>query len=295
MTALETVAEPGREAPSVAFLQWALPRLGLKWTGFRRVRRQVWRRLSRRLAELHLGDPECYRAYLESHTEEWTILDSFCRIPTSRFLRDYEVFDLLGAEVLPALAEAASRRGDSQVRAWSAGCASGEEPYSLVLLWRFQLQPRFPDVSIEVIATDIDEQLLERAREARYRRSSLREVPRAWLEAAFISDGEWFTLRPEFRSQVEFRRADVRAELPHCAFDMILCRNLVCTYFDEPLSHGTLARMLSILRPGGALVIGHKEHLPAGLTGVETWAAPLGIFRRVASAEHGMASALEAA
>jgi chemotaxis protein methyltransferase CheR len=189
----------GRVAsPSVAFLQWALPRLGLRWSGFRRVRRQVWRRIGRRIADMHLSGPDAYRSYLESHPEEWAVLDSFCRIPISRFLRDRAVFERLATDVLPTLADGALQRGDARVRCWSAGCASGEEPYSLVLLWHFELRPRYPGIACHVLATDVEESLLARARAARYRRSSLREVPEEWIESAFTRDGEWFELRTEF-------------------------------------------------------------------------------------------------
>lgn len=271
------------ESPSVRFLRWALPRLGMRWPGFRRVRHLVWRRIGRRIAELHLSGPDAYREYLQAHPAEWIALDSFCRIPISRFMRDREVFERLGVEVLPRLAEEASRRGVRRLRGWSAGCASGEEPYSLALLWRKELAPRFPNVAFEVLATDVDASLIERARAARYRRSSLREVPAAWLEATFTREGEWFTVRDELRTPVEFRVSDLRQELPEGLFDVILCRNLICTYFDEPLQRLTFGRVLSVLRPGGALVIGSDERLPPGLSGLTGWVSELGIFRRVAA------------
>jgi len=240
----------------------------------------VWRRIGRRLAELHLGGPDAYRVYLLSHPEEWAVLDSFCRIPISRFLRDRAVFDRLGEDILPVLAEQASHHGADRVRAWSAGCASGEEPYSLVLLWRFVIAARFPNIALEVLATDIDDALLSRAHAARYRRSSLREVPAAWRDAAFIRQADSFVLREEFRSAVEFRRADLRVERPDSTFDLILCRNVVCTYFDEPLQRRTLGALLALLRPGGAFVIGRNEHLPPGLPGLADWLPELGVFRR---------------
>ncbi len=192
------------ESSCVEFLQWALPRLALAWPGFRRVRRQVCRRIGRRAQDLKLPDLFAYRAYLEAHREEWALLDSFCRIPISRLLRDRIVFDRLGTQVLPELAAAATARGERTLRFWSAGCASGEEPYSLKILWTLELASRFPNLSLAVIATDIDEGLLERARAARYRASSLRELPGAWVEKAFARSDGLFELRPEFRAGVEF-------------------------------------------------------------------------------------------
>jgi chemotaxis protein methyltransferase CheR len=286
MTLSHAIDRPGAiSPPSEQFLRWALPRLGLTWSGFRRVRRQVWRRVGRRLAELHLSGPDAYRAYLLSHAEEWPVLDGFCRIPISRFWRDREVFERLAQDILPELAGHALRHGDGRVRAWSAGCASGEEPYSLLLLWRFEVGRRYPDIALELLATDIDDVLLARARAARYRRSSMREMPTAWRDAAFIPAGDALVLRDEFRSGVVFRRADLRVELPDATFDLILCRNLVCTYFGEPLQRLTLGRMCTVLRPGGALVLGKGERLPSGLPGITDWIPDRGIFRRAPALE----------
>jgi chemotaxis protein methyltransferase CheR len=220
----------------------------------------VWRRIGHRIADLHLAGPDAYREYLESHAAEWRTLDGFCSVSISRFFRDREVFKRLATDVLPQLAGQVARHSRGRLAAWSAGCASGEEAYSLVLLWRSRLARQFPSVTFDVLGTDIDQGLLQRARVARYRRSSLREVPRAIVDAAFTRDGEWFELREEFRSRVEFRRGDLRADLPDRSFDLVLCRNVVCTYF-EPSQRRT-PPALTVLRPGGAFVIGSGERLP---------------------------------
>ena len=83
------------DADCVEFLQWALPRLRMRWAGFRKVRGQVCKRIGRRLKELGLGDIDAYRSYLDKHSEEWEILDGLCRITISRFHRDRKVFECL--------------------------------------------------------------------------------------------------------------------------------------------------------------------------------------------------------
>lgn len=268
------------QSSCVAFLEWALPQLGLAWPGFRRVHRQVCKRIGRRLQALRLADPAAYQSYLDAHPEEWAVLDSFCRISVSRLVRDRLVFTELGRVVVPTLAAAALRRGERRVRCWSAGCASGEEPYSLNILWKLELASRFPAVSFTVLATDVDEELLERARAAQYGCSSLREVPAAWLEAAFERRDRLFAVRPAFRAGVEFLAQDIRREMPPGPFDLVLCRNLVFTYFDTPSQRRTLERMLAVLRPDGALVIGLRERLPGGTTRLEPWVGDLGIYRK---------------
>ena len=108
----------------VDLLQWALPRLRLRWAGFRKVRRQVCRRIRRRLRELDLTVMGAYRTYLEAHPEEWSHLDRLCRISISRFYRDRGVFDRLAEEVIPRLVETVLRRGQRELGCWSAGWMS---------------------------------------------------------------------------------------------------------------------------------------------------------------------------
>jgi chemotaxis protein methyltransferase CheR len=241
----------------VDFLQWALPRLDMRWPGFRKVRGQVCKRIRRRIDELDLGDYTDYRRYLEKHPEEWATLDSFCRITISRFYRDRGVFDLLGHRLLPALAETAPR-----IRCWSAGCASGEEPYTLAIMWRMRQNPA--EVPMHITAIDASAVMLERASRACYPEGALRELPDAWKTAAFEVKDEEFCLRKPYREVVHFLQQDIREEMPEGPFELILCRNLAFTYFDEALQATVLQSILDRLVPGGILVLGAHEELPQG-------------------------------
>ncbi len=269
-----------KDPACVAFLRWALPQLRLRWTGFRKVRRQVCRRINRRCRELALADLDEYRAHLATHSEEWNHLDALCRIPISRFYRDRGVFDQLAGSILPVLAEHARARCPSELWCWSAGCASGEEPYTLSLLWAFQLRARFPDIRLRVIATDADRQLLDRARAARYRASSLKELPEEWVKQAFTREGDLYRLHDELRAPVELRCEDIRTHFPKERFDLILCRNLVCTYFEEALQREVLANLVERLVPGGLLVIGAHESLPYLPPGLSPREEKLGLYQR---------------
>jgi chemotaxis protein methyltransferase CheR len=267
------------DADCIAFLQWALPRLGMRWQGFRKVRRQVCRRIDRRLSELGIRDLPAYRAYLEARPDEWRHLDGMCRVTISRFYRDAGVFDFLRTAVLPALARDAQARG-AALEAWSAGAASGEEAYTLALMWRLAVGPSFPLVSLHVLATDIDETMLDRARAAEYPESALRDLPLPWREAGFSRHGSVFRLRAEFRQSVTLRRHDVREPPPSGPFDLVLCRNVAFTYFDHELQRRVAEQLAACLRPGGALVVGAHERLPEGLGDLAAWSASLGVFRR---------------
>jgi chemotaxis protein methyltransferase CheR len=267
------------DSQCVAFLQWVLPRLGMRWAGFRKVRRQVCKRLGRRLAELGLADLDAYRARLEHDPEEWARLEALTRITISRFHRDRGTFAFLEAEVLPELAAA---RGAGALRAWCAGCASGEEAYTLAIMWELGVADRFPEVTLRVLATDVDETMLARARRGCYGPGSVRELPGAWRTEAFVArDGE-LSVRRGFRDAVSIERHDVLRDAPPGeGFELVLCRNLAFTYFDDAGQRVVAAHLAGALRTGGALVLGRHETLPDGAGGFSPWSTSARVYRRV--------------
>ncbi len=268
-----------RDTDCTAFLQWCLPGLGMRWAGYRRVRRQVCKRIVGRIAELGLAGVSAYRRYLETHPAEWPVLDGFCRITVSRFYRDKGVFAVLERQALPTLARQAQARGQTGLRCWSAGCASGEEPYSLKILWELGPGRDFPRLSLTIVATDADPVLLERARAGCYGSGSLRDVPAGWLDTAFEHSRKSYRVRPAFRRGIRFRRQDIRERLPGGEFDLVLCRNLAFTYFDEAGQRRVLERLARRLRPGGVLVIGSHEKLPEPGAFAPCTGAP-GLYRK---------------
>jgi chemotaxis protein methyltransferase CheR len=270
-----------RDSDCVRFLQWCLPRLRLRWPGFRKVRRQVCRRIDRRVTALGLRDVAAYRAYLEEQPAEWPVLDALCRISISRFYRDKGVFQRLERDVLPDLARTAAARGEADVRCWSAGCASGEEPYTLAVLWALRLAYQFPALGLKILATDADPRAIDRAVEGRYPASSLKELPGELLAVALVPAAHGFCVREAFREPVCFREQDLRVTAPEDRFHLVLCRNLAFTYFDDALQRETLRRIGESLLLQGALVIGRRERLPDGVSGFEPWGGEAEIYRRV--------------
>jgi chemotaxis protein methyltransferase CheR len=268
-----------RQAECVEFLQWCLPRMRMRWEGFRKVRSQVCKRIGRRMRELDLEDFGGYKRYLEAHSEEWTRLDGMSRVTISRFYRDRGVFEALETEVLPELSAAALERCEGVIRAWSCGCASGEEAYSLAIVWRARVATRFPQVQLEIIATDADPGMIERARSGVYSEGSLRELPPDLRQAAFEGIGEGHRIRASFREGVDWLVQDVRTESPRGPFDLVLCRNLVLTYYDETLQREVIERVASAIRPRGAAVIGSHERFPDLDASFEAWSGALPIYR----------------
>jgi chemotaxis protein methyltransferase CheR len=263
----------------VQFLKSALPQLRMRWNGFRRVRGQVCKRIVRRLQELGLPDAAAYRSFLESTRDEWGVLDSLCRVTISRFYRDREVFQALEQDVLLRLCEAALARGEEELRCWSAGCASGEEAYTLALLWDLVLGRRFPSLKITIIATDADSTMISRAREGRYAPGSLRNLPQEW-KGALAREGDLFRIRSGQREKAFFLEQDIRSTEPGGSFHLILCRNMVFTYFDRELQKDILGRLHAKLLAGAALVIGTHEALPPDTSGFLPWPGCRGVYRK---------------
>lgn len=263
----------------IDLLHWALPRMRLQWSGFRSVRRQVCKRISERISVLPLSGAAAYRAYLEQHPEEWVVLDRCCRVTISRFYRDAQMFRALEASVLPDLVRAAGSRGRHTLACWSAGCASGEEPFSIAILWRLRLQDRFPGRGLDILATDADAAMLERARRGVYRASSLRDLPAILGAEAFDAVAGELILKEPFRTGVRFLQHDLRLPPPDGPFDLVLTRNVAFTYFAESLQQEVLSAIMSVMVPGGALVIGSHESLPSGAEGLQLWVKGASIFR----------------
>jgi chemotaxis protein methyltransferase CheR len=245
----------------IAFLQWALPHLELRWPGFRKVRGQVCKRLTRRMSDLGLDGFAAYRARLEADPTEWRVLDECCHITISRFFRDRGVFEVVRTRVLPDIAARALREA-RDVLIWSAGCASGEEPYTIRILWDLEVADAYPTVGLSIVATDVDDAMLARARRGCFKPTSLHELPSPLVEQAFDRAGSLYCTKPDHREGVEFLHQDLRSETPSHLFDLILCRYVAFTYFAAPLQRNVLIRMLERLRPGGYLAIGTHEQLP---------------------------------
>jgi chemotaxis protein methyltransferase CheR len=230
--------------------------------------------------ELELDGFVGYREHLESHADEWSVLDGLCRITISRFWRDRAVFQALIEDVVPTLAESVLDRGDEAIRCWSCGCASGEEPYSIRIGWVATLAEQYPSIALEILATDSDHAMLERARRATYPTGSLKDLPGRLQSSAFEVDGDSRRLRDTFTRGVTWRCQDVREQTPKNVFDLVLCRNLVFTYYDDSLQLEIARRIATAVRPGGALVVGSHERLPPGQTDFEPWSPHGGIHRR---------------
>ena len=240
------------------FLRGTLPLLGLRWRRFRT--RSMRRRIVGRLQNLGLSSLPEYRAYVLAHAEEQRFLGDQLTVTISRFWRNRFVFEALERTWLPVLL--ARLRFGEPFRVWSAGCASGEEPYSFLILWENGFAGSGPKLLL--VASDADNRCLHRAREGRYPPSSLRELPLELRRRYFVNEGGNFVISPAFFDRILWMEHNLLWDPPVPGNHLILCRNLAYTYFTEPVQQEITRRFHQALLPGGLLVMGRKDQLPPG-------------------------------
>jgi chemotaxis methyl-accepting protein methylase len=220
----------------------------------------IRRRIAVRMRACGVHTYEDYRALLNRSPAEYERLRDALTINVTRFYRNSETWSLLRRTVLPALFD--QPRVD--VRVWSAGCASGEEPYTLAVLAADLLDQagRSGELTrLTIDATDIDRTSLDRAREARYRREGLTEMPGDLVGRYFDDAGDQQRVTDRVRRRVHVRQHDLSREVPpRTDYDLILCRNVVI-YFDRPMQERLFQTFAEALVPGGSLVLGKVETL----------------------------------
>jgi chemotaxis protein methyltransferase CheR len=229
-------------------------------------RQLVQGRLARRIRELGLPSFAAYCEMLrDSGPEELVALINAITTNVTAFFRENHHFDAMAEWMLPeALARNARTR---RIRIWSAGCSSGEEPYSLAMTVAEKL-PQGEKWDLKILATDIDSEVLASAAQGLYaidRLSGISEARRQrWLVKGVGQNAGWAKVRDELKSMITFKPLNLMGEWPmRGGFDIIFCRN-VMIYFDQPTRDKLVGRFASLLPEGGCLCIGHSESIHAG-------------------------------
>lgn len=239
------------------FLREAAPLLGLQSRPFQK--RNIKKKVERRIGEIGLSHFEEYLLRVQKDPKEQNRLSKVLTVTISRFFRDQEVFNTIGTSLVPTIIK---NRDADDLKIWSIGCASGEEPYSLSILWRERFEKIWPQIHFSILATDIDEKLLKRANGGRYKKSSLKEVPKDLLKGYFKMDNGFYIVDQAVRNCIEFKRHDIIHEESFSGMDMVFCRNLAFTYFSKESQMDVLKKIAGSLREKGYLVIGKDESLP---------------------------------
>jgi chemotaxis protein methyltransferase CheR len=223
----------------------------------------VYGRLSRRLRALELGSFSEYCRMIEAgHEDELEHFTNALTTNLTAFFREQHHFEYLREVALPELMERNAR--SRRLRIWSAGCSTGEEPYSIAMTL-LEAMPQIEKWDVRILATDVDTNVINTAISGIYAGEKVNEVPAQCLKSWFQKGkgGRQGVVRvaPAVRNLVSFRRLNLIHEWPMKGlFDIIFCRNVVI-YFDKPTQQQLFDRFADILAPGGHLFIGHSESL----------------------------------
>jgi len=185
-------------------------------------------------------DPRTYRKFLEHIT-----------INVSEFFRNFNHWEVLEKQVLPIVTK--DKRG---IKVWSAGCSTGEEPYSLAMLFK----EKHINLADRILATDIDQEVLGKATEGVYNSKAVQGIPPVYLTKYFIKEKDNFRVIDDLKKQINFQRHDLLKDSFNTNFDLILCRNVVI-YFTEETKNKLYRRFTDALRSGGVLFIGSTEQI----------------------------------
>lgn len=223
-------------------------------------------RLGRRLRELGLESYGAYYQYVinDAGPELVRMLDLITTNET-RFFREPQHFEFLRAQVFPKWVQRAEHTGDRSIRVWSAGCSTGQEPYTLAMVLRESF-PREEGWDIDILATDLSTRVLEVARQATWPIEKALEIPahslkRFMLRGTGSQEGK-MRAGPELRSLIRFARLNLNEPFPwkEAPFQLILCRN-VLIYFSQEAKERAIQQLLGQLAPTGHLILGRSEML----------------------------------
>lgn len=235
--------------------------LRLSWAGYRKVRKGVRKRVSRFMQEFGFRGIDEFLLAIERNPELRKQVESLMTVSVSRFFRDRRLWQALEKHVLPEIIV----KRDEKVKVWSAGCACGEEPYSFKILWDTVKRrvERLPE--LELWATDMNPLYLEKAREGIYPLSSLKELPPEWRVGYFSSGTEsHFAVSDFLKRGVLWKVHNLVTDVPpQRRFQIIFLRNNLLTYYQDEIKEPALGRIIESLAPGGFLLIGSHERLPA--------------------------------
>ncbi len=238
-----------------------LDALDRAWPGYRKVRKGVKKRISRHMQDLKCSGIQAYLDLIRQNEAVRRECELRLTVSISRFFRDRKLWVDLEEDILPGMIETHPQR----VQVWSAGCARGEEVYSFKIVWERLRRAHAHLPALEITATDKHPGYIEKARAGVYSKSSLKEVPAEMYKHHFDirKGGHRFDVKTFVKAGIDWKVQDILAELPGRGFDIIFFRNNLLTYYKDPLKEEGFNRIVKALAPGGWLIVGSHEKLPA--------------------------------
>jgi two-component system CheB/CheR fusion protein len=246
------------------------------------------RRIEKRMGTIGVKSYSDYIDFLEVHPNEFAELFNVILINVTAFFRDPETFEYIRNTIIPDVVS--TKQPDDPIRVWSAGCASGEEAYSIAILLSESLGPQAYRDRVKIYGTDIDEDALSVARHATYTEKQIEAVPPPLREKYFDHASSRWSVQKEHRRSVIFGRHELLDDAPISRVDLLLCRNTLM-YFNQEAQSRIVSRFHFALRDGGYLVLGKAEMLLNFSAVFETLDIKRRVFRKVRGAtlsrEHG--------
>lgn len=251
-----TTLEPAEDAQLEILLEYLRQDRGFDFTGYKRG--SLRRRIVKRMSTAHVDSFADYRDYLEVHPDEFIQLFNTVLINVTRFFRDADAWTYLRETAIPRLL--AARGADEPVRVWSAGCSSGEEAYTLAILFAEALGPEEFRRRVKIYATDVDDEALAVARQAMYSAKEIEGVAQEWRERYFEEINGRYLFRTDMRRAVIFGHHDITQDAPISRLDLLVCRNTLM-YLNAETQRRVLTRFHFALNPDGFLFLGKAELL----------------------------------
>jgi len=236
---------------------------GFDFSGYRTS--MLNRRIQKRIFATNSADLSKYKEYLEQDKSEFDKLIDVLTINVSRFFRDAFVFEYFTNQILQKLILEKKHSNDRSLRVWSAGCAAGEEPYSIAILIKDIFEKEKLSLNTTIIATDIDKKILKSAKEGIYSTDSIKNVKYSILKKYFVSQDSTFKLKSEIKDMVSFSEFDmlnkkynVPPDSVYGDFDVVLCRNLLI-YYNTDYQDIIYNKLFKSLSNNGIIFLGEAE------------------------------------
>ncbi len=239
-----------------ALLEYLRQTRGFDFTGYKRS--SLFRRVGKRMQDVRVESCSDYVDYLEVHPEEFPLLFNTILINVTAFFRDPPAWDYVSQEIIPQIM--ARKRANELVRVWSAGCASGEEAYTLVMLLAENMGDEAFRQRVKVYGTDVDEEALGQARRASYSAQQVEAIPTGLRDKYFEPAGNRYVFRGDLRRSVIFGRHDLVQDAPISRMDLLVCRNTLM-YFNAETQGRILSHFHFALADAGFLFLGKAEML----------------------------------
>lgn len=232
-----------------SFLQNLHRRKGLDLTGYKRP--QMERRINSLMRSLKISDYNSYLDLLDKEIQHWRKFVDTLTINVSEFYRNPPQWNILETKIIPELT-----MKSHSLKIWSAGCSTGEEPYTLAMV----MMHNFPNHSFTLIASDVDDEVLNKAKAGVYNDKAMVNLPKTLLSKYIIQQGGTFTVSDEVKRRVKFIKHNLLRDAFDRNFDLILCRNVVI-YFTEESKASLYRKFHDALKPGGILFTGSTEQI----------------------------------